>query len=381
MPLPQAVSAIRGHFEKNSHVKDERVRSLLINKGYMELEETLMQWKQKAQLMRVFEGWELRHIKSSVVQPDAGNMGPRDAHEEFLRIKEGQAKPYDQLVSVNGELVHYSEEFDRAIQAAKDAGFDGVEEWRSWANTAPAAPGAPFKETLDCLFKNKFFSYMSEREELWDDVNAQLMGALQVVKAKGQSALAEAEYLDIVTKFVNTPRFLAWHEAHAFDEPASPLDSIIPAESTPDEELHARAKKDGIPVEDVVSLILMEIQAKIDKHPNLADHLVKRKIGTLVSEDLTQLLEVVNAHRWDSAETSEQSIRSPYEVDPDFKLPHIAVMEASAHDPKKAARLKYFKEVWDAKNAEIPDATEQELYEAVEKMWEGLGADGQKKYL
>ena len=39
----------------NATVKDEAVKFMLIEKGYMELEETLMQWKQKAQLMRVFE--------------------------------------------------------------------------------------------------------------------------------------------------------------------------------------------------------------------------------------------------------------------------------------------------------------------------------------
>jgi len=49
----------------------------------MELEETLMQWKQKAQLMRVFEGWELRHFKKSKVQPDNGLMGAMNAKEEY----------------------------------------------------------------------------------------------------------------------------------------------------------------------------------------------------------------------------------------------------------------------------------------------------------
>ncbi|GMH66602.1 hypothetical protein TrLO_g6667 [Triparma laevis f. longispina] len=58
MPLLEAQQKIKTHFTINGAVKDERVKEILIAKGYMELEETLMQWKQKAQLMRVFEGQE-----------------------------------------------------------------------------------------------------------------------------------------------------------------------------------------------------------------------------------------------------------------------------------------------------------------------------------
>ena len=55
LPLPFARNAIRQHFMTNHSVKDPRVVTMLVSKGYMELEETLLQWKQKAQLMRVFE--------------------------------------------------------------------------------------------------------------------------------------------------------------------------------------------------------------------------------------------------------------------------------------------------------------------------------------
>lgn len=60
LPLVTARSAIRYHFRKNSHLQDGRVIGLLLAKGYMELEETLMQWKQKTHLMRILEPIELQ---------------------------------------------------------------------------------------------------------------------------------------------------------------------------------------------------------------------------------------------------------------------------------------------------------------------------------
>lgn len=55
MPTKQAAAAIKYHFKKHNDIKDGRVISLLVAKGYMELEETLMQWKQKTHLLRVLE--------------------------------------------------------------------------------------------------------------------------------------------------------------------------------------------------------------------------------------------------------------------------------------------------------------------------------------
>ena len=48
---------MRSLFRKNGDVKDPAVRDMLVEKGYMELEETLLMWKQKAQIMRLIDGY------------------------------------------------------------------------------------------------------------------------------------------------------------------------------------------------------------------------------------------------------------------------------------------------------------------------------------
>jgi len=60
MPLKDARKAVSYHFRKNSQLQDGRVIGLLLAKGYMELEETLMQWKQKTHLLRILEPSELQ---------------------------------------------------------------------------------------------------------------------------------------------------------------------------------------------------------------------------------------------------------------------------------------------------------------------------------
>jgi NADH dehydrogenase (ubiquinone) 1 alpha subcomplex subunit 6 len=59
MPLLVARDAIRDHFTENSKLRDERVIDMVVEKGYMEMEETLLQHKQRSHLLRVFEGYVL----------------------------------------------------------------------------------------------------------------------------------------------------------------------------------------------------------------------------------------------------------------------------------------------------------------------------------
>lgn len=50
-------SAIRQHFYKNADVKDTRIIDMLLERGYMDLEDTLLQHKQKNHLMLLIEGY------------------------------------------------------------------------------------------------------------------------------------------------------------------------------------------------------------------------------------------------------------------------------------------------------------------------------------
>lgn len=54
--VPEIRKAIRSHFYHHKDVKDERVIDMLIEKGYIDLEDTLLQHKQKSQLMIILEG-------------------------------------------------------------------------------------------------------------------------------------------------------------------------------------------------------------------------------------------------------------------------------------------------------------------------------------
>ena len=47
---------IRGHFYKHKDVKDGRVVDMLLEKGYIDLEDTLLQHKQLNHLMQIIEG-------------------------------------------------------------------------------------------------------------------------------------------------------------------------------------------------------------------------------------------------------------------------------------------------------------------------------------
>jgi len=74
----QLKDAVRDQFRRNDSVKDPVVTQRLIQKGYMELEETLMQWKQKSQLMKILEG-----MKTGSIRKTPGKEGTEDDH--FLR--------------------------------------------------------------------------------------------------------------------------------------------------------------------------------------------------------------------------------------------------------------------------------------------------------
>ena len=56
MELPEARQAIRSHFDRYAHIKDERVVSMLVAKGYIDLEETLLQHKQRSHMQRTLSG-------------------------------------------------------------------------------------------------------------------------------------------------------------------------------------------------------------------------------------------------------------------------------------------------------------------------------------
>ena len=51
-PLPKATQMIRNSFEKHGEIKDQRVIDMLVEKGYMDLEETLLQHTQRSHLLR-----------------------------------------------------------------------------------------------------------------------------------------------------------------------------------------------------------------------------------------------------------------------------------------------------------------------------------------
>jgi NADH dehydrogenase (ubiquinone) 1 alpha subcomplex subunit 6 len=58
IPVPEARAGIRTLFNANGNIKDDRVVDMLVEKGYMELEETLLHYKQKSHLLRIFEGFK-----------------------------------------------------------------------------------------------------------------------------------------------------------------------------------------------------------------------------------------------------------------------------------------------------------------------------------
>lgn len=56
VPIAEARQCIREKFRDNAHVKDERVIDMLVEKGYMDLEEALLQFKQRPHLLSMLQG-------------------------------------------------------------------------------------------------------------------------------------------------------------------------------------------------------------------------------------------------------------------------------------------------------------------------------------
>lgn len=52
IPHQAAIQSIRSKFQEYSKIKDVRVRDMLVEKGYMDLEETLLQHTQRSHLLR-----------------------------------------------------------------------------------------------------------------------------------------------------------------------------------------------------------------------------------------------------------------------------------------------------------------------------------------
>lgn len=71
---------IRSHFYAHAHVKDDRVISMLLEKAYIDLEETLLQYKQKNHLMLLLESIVGTHQNIKAIGENAS------VDEQFARI-------------------------------------------------------------------------------------------------------------------------------------------------------------------------------------------------------------------------------------------------------------------------------------------------------
>eukprot|EP00943_MAST-04B_sp_MAST-4B-sp1_P000092 g92.t1 len=78
MPLSEMRRAITWQFRKSAHIQDPRIVDMLVVKGEMDLEETLMQYKQKPHLMRILE--DPRMLKERQV-----NNSLSSGESEFLK--------------------------------------------------------------------------------------------------------------------------------------------------------------------------------------------------------------------------------------------------------------------------------------------------------
>jgi NADH dehydrogenase (ubiquinone) 1 alpha subcomplex subunit 6 len=79
MTEPGVKNAIRSHFYANGGVKDERVIDKLLETGYYDLEDTLLQHKQKNHVMLLLEGPTNTDFNSKRLRIDASE------DEQFAR--------------------------------------------------------------------------------------------------------------------------------------------------------------------------------------------------------------------------------------------------------------------------------------------------------
>ena len=71
---------IRKHFYVNAHLKDERVIDMVLTKAYIDLEETLLQYKQKNHLLLLLESPVPTHHNLKQLSADSS------VDEQFARL-------------------------------------------------------------------------------------------------------------------------------------------------------------------------------------------------------------------------------------------------------------------------------------------------------
>ena len=63
--------SIRKYFYDNAHIRDSRVLDMLLERAYIDLEDTLLQHKQKNHLMLILEGRVGTDFNNKLLTPDA----------------------------------------------------------------------------------------------------------------------------------------------------------------------------------------------------------------------------------------------------------------------------------------------------------------------
>jgi hypothetical protein len=80
VPLPTAKAAIRGHFYDKYDIKDRRITEMLVEQGYMSLETTMLQHKQKTHVLQLLEGYTIpNEAERKRLKPDSS------IDEQFMR--------------------------------------------------------------------------------------------------------------------------------------------------------------------------------------------------------------------------------------------------------------------------------------------------------